>query len=79
MYEGYARGDTVLIVTDTDTDLSIAQVLYDRANSLGCDAVLMTMEPRNHHGQEPPAVVAEAMKAADVVLAPTSRSISDIL
>jgi aminopeptidase len=73
---GVMPEETVLIVTDTGTDPAIAQVLYDRANFLGCDAVLMTMEPRNHHGQEPPAVVAEAMKVADVVLAPTSRSIT---
>jgi len=69
-------GEVVLIITDTATHLSIASTLYDRAVELGCDPVLMTMEPREVHGQEPPKAVAEAMAAADVVLAPTSKSLT---
>ncbi len=69
-------GEVVLIITDTATHLSIASTLYDRAVELGCDPVLMTMEPRGVHGQEPPPAVAEAMAAADVVLAPTSKSLT---
>lgn len=69
-------GEVVLIITDTATHLSIATTLYDRAVELGCDPVLMTMEPRGVHGQEPPKAVAEAMAAADVVLAPTSKSLT---
>ncbi len=69
-------GEVVLIITDTATHLSIASTLYDRAVELGCDPVLMTMEPRGVHGQEPPKAVAEAMAAADVVLAPTSKSLT---
>ncbi|MRG77847.1 MAG: hypothetical protein C5S33_08825 [ANME-2 cluster archaeon] len=69
-------GEVVLIITDTATHLSIASALYDRAVELGCDPILMTMEPRGVHGQEPPKAVAEAMAAADVVLAPTSKSLT---
>lgn len=69
-------GEVVLIITDTATHPSIASTLYDRAVELGCDPVLMTMEPREVHGQEPPKAVAEAMAAADVVLAPTSKSLT---
>lgn len=69
-------GEVVLIITDTATHLSIASTLYDRAVELGCDPILMTMEPRGVHGQEPPKAVAEAMAAADVVLAPTSKSLT---
>jgi leucyl aminopeptidase (aminopeptidase T) len=69
-------GEVVLIITDTATHPSIASALYDRAVELGCDPILMTMEPREVHGQEPPKVVAEAMAAADVVLAPTSKSLT---
>ena len=68
--------EIVLIVTDTDTNPSIAQALYDRSVELGCDPLLMIMEPRDVHGQEPPPAVAAAMIAADVVLAPTSKSIT---
>ncbi len=69
-------GEVVLIITDTATHPSIANTLYDRAVELGCDPILMTMEPRGVHGQEPPKAVAEAMAAADVVLAPTSKSLT---
>ncbi len=68
--------EVVLIITDTATHPSIASALYDRAVELGCDPILMTMEPRDVHGQEPPEVVAEAFAAADVVLAPTSKSLT---
>ncbi len=68
--------EIVLIITDTATHPSIAIALYDKAVELGCDPILMTMEPREVHGQEPPGVVAEAMAAADVVLAPTSKSLT---
>ena len=68
--------ENVLIVTDTDTHPSIAQALYDKSAELGCDPLLMIMEPRDVNGQEPPRAVAAAMSAADVVLAPTSKSIT---
>lgn len=69
-------GEVVLIITDTATHPSIARCLFEKAAELKCDPVLMTMEPREVHGQEPPGVVADAMRAANVVLAPTSRSLT---
>ena len=69
-------GEVVLIITDTATHPSIAGTLYDIAGELGCDPILMTMEPREVHGREPPKAVAEAMAAADVVLVPTSKSLT---
>ncbi len=69
-------GEVVLVITDTATHPSIARTFYDRAVELGCDPILMTMEPREVHGQEPPKVVADAFAAADVVLAPTSKSLT---
>lgn len=68
-------GESVLIVTD-DAKQSIASVLYQAAKSLGADAMLVTMPPREISGQEPPAPIAAAMKAADVVLCPMSTSIT---
>ncbi len=69
-------GEVVLIITDTATHPSIASTLFDRAVELECDPILMTMEPREVHGQEPPKAVADAMSAADVVLVPTSKSLT---
>lgn len=68
-------GENVLVVTD-DEKFSIGQALYQAAKELGADAMLVTMSPREVSGQEPPAAIAAAMKAADVVLCPMSTSIT---
>lgn len=38
--------------------------------------MLVEMLPRAHSGIEPPRAIAEAMKNVDVVIAPTSKSLS---
>lgn len=68
-------GENVLVITD-DKKLSIGNALYQAAKELGADAMLVTMEPRAVSGQEPPAPIAAAMAAADVVLCPMSTSIT---
>ncbi|MEL4306318.1 aminopeptidase [Methanococcoides sp. LMO-2] len=73
---GAKEGETVLIVTDTCTDEKITKALYTSAVDAGCEALLLTMEPRAQHGAEPPALVEEAMKNADVLLAPASKSLT---
>ena len=40
------------------------------------DAVLLRYPPGDQHGEEPPTPVSAAMRGADVVLAPTTRSLS---
>jgi len=67
--------EIVLIVTDTKM-LKIAETLACSAASIGAKTTTMIMEPTERHGDEPPKPVAEAMKAADVVLAPTYMSLS---
>lgn len=68
-------GEQVLIVTD-DKKLPIGTALYNAAQDLGAEALLMTMTPRQVSGEEPPAAVAAAMRAADVVIAPMATSIT---
>lgn len=67
--------ETVLVVTDTNK-LRIAEAFAYVAASTGAKTVTMVMEPLAERGSEPPTPVAEAMKAAEVVLIPTSRSLS---
>ena len=71
-------GENVLILTD-DAKLNIGNALYEAAKELGADAMLLTMKPRKVSGEEPPAAVAAAMKAADVVLCPMSTSVTHTL
>ena len=63
------------MITD-DTRKEIGEALYQAACDLGCEGLLMVMKEREVSGQEPPKAVAEAMKAADVVIAPTAKSLT---
>ena len=69
------EGERLLIVTDRNK-LKIADALYDAALSLGARPHMLIMEPAKINGEEPSETVAEAMKIADVVLAPTTRSLT---
>ncbi|MGB8217690.1 MAG: aminopeptidase [Candidatus Methanoperedens sp.] len=73
---GVKRGESVLIVADTLTPMSIGESLFEAAKNLGCEAMIVTMLPRTRHGEELPTVIAEAMKSADVVIAPTTFSLT---
>jgi leucyl aminopeptidase (aminopeptidase T) len=68
-------GEEVLVVADRGTRM-IGEVLRDAALAVGADAVLAIMDEREMDGTEPPRVVAGALAASDVFIAPTTRSIS---
>ena len=72
---GVRPGEGVLVVCDPGTR-RIGELLRDEAEAAGADAVLALMAPRERDGAEPPDSVAGAMSRADVVLAPTTRSLS---
>ena len=67
--------ESCAVVTD-DERLPIGDTLYEVARSVTDDAVLLRYPPGEQHGTEPPAPVAAAMADADVVLAPTTKSLS---
>lgn len=68
-------GEKVLIVTD-DAKLEIGRALYQGARHLQAEAVLIVTEPGKVNGAEPSPPVAKAMEAADVVICPTSVSLT---
>ncbi|MEA5136241.1 MAG: aminopeptidase [Candidatus Fimivivens sp.] len=72
---GVKPEEQVLIVTD-DTRINIARALYEGARSLGCETIMTIMQERTLNGEEPPPVIAEAMKTADVVVCPTAKSLT---
>jgi leucyl aminopeptidase (aminopeptidase T) len=72
---GVAAGEEVVVVVDEATR-AIGDALRAAAAGRGAEAVLTVMDPRPRDGAEPPAAVAGALKAADVFIAPTSRSLS---
>ncbi len=67
--------ETVLIVADTQ-NLRIAEAFAYAAASIGSKTVITLMEPASEHAKEPPKPIAHAMKAAEVVLIPTTMSLS---
>lgn len=73
---GVKAGENVLIVVDTSTPQAIGKSLFEAAKDIGCEVIMMTMLPRSRHGEEPPRVVLEAMINADVVIAPTTFSLT---
>jgi leucyl aminopeptidase (aminopeptidase T) len=72
---GIRAGEQVVVVADRGTR-SLGDALRDAAASAGAEAVLCTMEPRAVNGEEPPDAVAAALLAAEVFIAPTSKSLS---
>ncbi|ELY98435.1 aminopeptidase [Natrialba asiatica] len=68
-------GESCAIITD-DKREPIGEALYQVASEITDDAVIVRYPPGETHGGEPPAPVAAAMAGADVVLAPTTKSLS---
>ncbi len=72
---GTRAEEKVLIVTDEPLR-KIGYALQQAARDLGTDVLLVEILPRKSNGEEPPPEVAELMKMVDVVLCPTSKSLT---
>jgi len=69
------KEDKVLVVTDA-AKLNVGKAFSLVCRGLGAETVLTLMPMTGEHGNEPPAVIAAAMAAADVVFAPTTHAIT---
>ena len=67
--------ETCLVVTDEKRQ-AIGDALYEVAEDVSADVAIVRYPPGEQHGSEPPEPVAAAMCGADVVLAPTTKSVS---
>jgi leucyl aminopeptidase (aminopeptidase T) len=72
---GVKEGEAVLVVCNPATQ-PIGERLREEAADAGGVGVLALMSELASHAAEPPQTVAEAMAAADVLLAPTVQSLS---
>jgi leucyl aminopeptidase (aminopeptidase T) len=72
---GVSPGEEVLVVCNPATE-EIGALMRIEAQGDGADATLAVISERDTAAAEPPAPVAAAMSAADVVLAPTIQSLS---
>ena len=72
---GVKPHEAVLVVTDA-ARLNVAEALVETAKKARAEVMLMCMQARSRHGEEPPKPVERAMIASDVVLAPTTYSLT---
>ncbi|MBI4418332.1 MAG: aminopeptidase [Ignavibacteriales bacterium] len=72
---GLKPGERIAVITD-EPCRNIGQALMQVARELGNEVFLVEIPPRRTHGEEPPGEVAELMLAMDVVLCPTSKSMT---
>jgi len=72
---GVKSGERVLVVTDPPRR-KIAEALLEATRIAGAKTMLICMPTGTKHGEEPPKLVADAMRTVDVVLAPTTYSLT---
>jgi len=72
---GVKEGESILIITD-EILRGIGLHIWLCARDLNTEAIYIEMLTRKMHGEEPPKPIAEAMKNVDVVVAPTSKSLT---
>lgn len=68
-------GEEVLIIVDSKGK-NIGSAIFAVCQELDAEPLLLEIVEREVHGQEPPPLVATAMRHADVVIAPTQKSLS---
>ena len=75
---GIQAGEIVSIVTDSaDPDrIEIARAFWEEARAKGAEVILAEMLRRKNSGEEPPAPIAQLMAESNVVLCPTTKSLS---
>lgn len=72
---GVKEKDEVLVVTDV-AKMTVGKAFTIACKALGAETVIALMPLIGEHGNEPPATIAAAMKAADIVFAPTTHAIT---
>jgi aminopeptidase len=72
---GLKENESLMILTD-DYKYSIGHAIYSVGKEIAKEAVLVQMPPANVNGQEPPEPIANLMLKYDVIVCPTSKSVT---
>jgi len=72
---GLKNNETLMILTD-DNKYKMGEALYLVGQELAKEAVLVQMPPADVNGQEPPQAIAELMTKYDVIVCPTTKSVT---
>ena len=74
-YLGVSQDESILIVADENMR-EIGLALYEAGKKIAMEAFYMEMKSRNIDGQEPPDQIGSMMRKVDVVVCPTSVSLT---
>ncbi len=69
------KGESVLVITD-EPERKIGYALWEAAKEFASEAMLLEILPRSSNGEEPPEMVAKFMRDFDILMIPTSKSMS---
>jgi leucyl aminopeptidase (aminopeptidase T) len=69
------KGENAVVVADEPLR-RIGIVFWETAKEMEADAIFCEITPRSTNGEEPPRAVAALLRACDVFMIPTSRSLS---
>ncbi|MBM4167560.1 MAG: aminopeptidase [Ignavibacteria bacterium] len=72
---GLQPHEKVAVITDAPCRL-IGQAMFEVTKDFGNPVFLVEITPRRTHGEEPPPEIAEMMQTMDLVLIPTSKSMT---
>lgn len=72
---GFKQGESILVLCDSNTS-NIGKSLFETALNLTEKALLVEMKVGNINGEEPTEEIAELMKKFDIVLCPTTKSLT---
>jgi leucyl aminopeptidase (aminopeptidase T) len=72
---GLQPNETLLVITD-ELKREIGLALHEAGKDLCKESILLEIKSREINGQEPPQAVANMMKMVDVVVCPTSKSLT---
>ncbi|MFA7289173.1 MAG: aminopeptidase [Melioribacteraceae bacterium] len=72
---GLKKKEKVLVITDSNKK-EIGEYLFQAALDLGAESLLVETKPGKTNGEEPTSQLAELMKKYDIVLCPTTKSLT---
>lgn len=72
---GLQPGERVAVITDAPCR-RIGEAMFAATKDMGNEVLLLEIIPRRTNGEEPPAEVAHVMQNVDVVICPTSKSLT---
>ncbi len=72
---GLQKNESLLVITD-ELKRDIGLALHEAGKELCSESMLIEIKSREINGQEPPEAVAKMMKLVDVVVCPTSKSLT---